>query len=613
MRLIAVALALVAVVAGLGRLRTGLGQVAPNDQRFPEQTALRTVDAPAAWQVQRGSGEVVAAIVGSGVEPAHADLAGNLWHVEGAGEPGCGGGAIGCSFFPPRDPPAGCTPATSAPVPHADVRDDVGVGTALAGIVGAVTNNGFGIAGMAWHVRLMAVKVSGCGAASPAAQVAGIGYAVRQGARVLLFAPETDLPAPGCPALSGPVADALAAAVANGVVVVMGAGDGGTVCGLSAAAPAGVIVVGGAAVAPSGAVTRADFGSLSAQAALAAPAVDLLTTVPNGSCRLCHPSGYRRVSGSSAGAALVAGTAVLIVAQNPQLDPAAVRDILVGGAVPVAAGQGWAGAGLLNAARALARVPATFTGRLSRPGGVVPPGTRLTAFVGDTPCAETRVVERGGRATYLVHVPPAVTRPGCGTDGAPVGLRVEGVVFTAFVPWRSGAQQLDIVLPPEAPPEPVRTPEPAPARAATPAVTAAGPAGASPVGARSRSGAVLAGVVVTDAVSDDLETPGPPVALFDAPDRRVVVWTFWQGDAALRVVSFRWLRPDGTLYRAAELVEMLPGWVVSSWGLDWIGPDGDRMIEAPGEWQVEIAVDGEALGAVRFAVAGGASVGRGGR
>jgi len=128
----------------------------PNDELWPTQWSPVKTNAPAAWDLTAGSSEVAVAILDTGIDPAQQDLRGKL-------VPGYD--------YVNGDP---------------DPSDDNGHGTAVAGIVGADSNNGIGVAGYCWRCRLMPVKVldaTGVGSTSTLAQ--GIVWATDHGARVI--------------------------------------------------------------------------------------------------------------------------------------------------------------------------------------------------------------------------------------------------------------------------------------------------------------------------------------------------------------------------------------------------------------------------------------------
>ena len=583
-------LILVCVWAGAAAGRTA-AQTFPNDPLLGAQYHLGMVRAPAAWQVERGHPEVVLAVVSPGVDGGHRDLGANLWRNPAPGESGCGRDETGCNF---AEPPLGgaavgpdCTPLSRGPAPNPDVRDDVGLGTLLAGIAGAVTNNGYGIAGVAWNARVMGVKVSGCGPSS--AQAAGITYAARQGVDVILLGPQPDVAAGPCLVFAPDVAQAVRAAADRGAVVVTGTGDGGDTCPAMPADLGNVIMVAAAAPTPNG-VSRAAFSQLRPDVTLAAPGVDILGPVPGGPCRLCDRAGFRPLSGTAPAAALTAGAAMLVLSRNPLLGPAEVRDVLALGATRLGPNEEWAGAGLLNVGRSLELVPSTFTGRLVRDGADVQAEVTVLAFVANRRCAETVSQVRDGWSTYVIHVPPAGIRAGCGAPGAPVTVQA-GDAPAAVLSWQPGAQTVDL-------------PAPATAIARRPAETPPRPSAWQALrGARSDTGAELLDVVVTDWLSEDFAQPGPPVEVFRGAEQQVAVWTNWGGPTASRTLAFRWARPDGTIYREVELSDQCPCIALSRWQLGWSGPSGgDRMLDSPGVWQVDIYVDRQFIGAVQFRV-----------
>ncbi len=131
--------------------------VNPNDPYFGAyQWNLPNVSAPQAWDVQKGSADVVIAIIDTGVSPTHTDLDATL---------------VAGYDFVNND---------------ADPRDDQGHGTFVAGIAAAETNNLNGIAGISWYSKIMPVKVLGSNGMGWDSDIAdGIVWAVDHGAKVI--------------------------------------------------------------------------------------------------------------------------------------------------------------------------------------------------------------------------------------------------------------------------------------------------------------------------------------------------------------------------------------------------------------------------------------------
>jgi subtilisin family serine protease len=169
----------------------------PNDPYYSSQWNLPRIRAPQAWGVVSGTTQVVIAILDTGVDYNHPDLASSrLW--------------LGRDFANSDNNP----------------MDDEGHGTHVAGIAGANTNNNRGVAGVCWGCDLLAVKVldeSGVGYASWVAD--GIRYAADWGAssgkRTVI---NLSL---GSPYPSSVVADAVAYAQGKGALIVAAAGNNG--------------------------------------------------------------------------------------------------------------------------------------------------------------------------------------------------------------------------------------------------------------------------------------------------------------------------------------------------------------------------------------------------
>lgn len=224
-----------------------------------------------------------------------------------------------------------------------EAADDHGHGTHVAGTVAQTTNNGKGVAGLAHCANLMPIKVlSKAGWGTVADVASGIRFAADHGAQVINMSL-------GGRIKSKILEDAVNHAIAKGVVVVAAAGNSRKSVEWPAAYP-GVVAVS----ATDSKDALAWFSSRGPELAIAAPGVDVLQqTVCNGGHDKCEVFG--KFSGTSMAAPHVAGAAALIVSAGVT-EPSAVR-----AALQVAARQvdghdpAKYGAGVLDAAAAVAR------------------------------------------------------------------------------------------------------------------------------------------------------------------------------------------------------------------------------------------------------------------
>ncbi|MFH1107873.1 MAG: S8 family serine peptidase [Planctomycetota bacterium] len=301
----------------------------PNDPDFVYQWALlntgQTVNdqigtagadirALPAWDIYPGSSSIVVAIVDTGVDP-HPEFADRL--LEGYVAPSAGG-----------DPYS--------------TLDTASHGTHVAGIIGAATGNGVGIAGINDKAWLLPVRVFQGNLGTEASTAEGIVWAVDHGANVIVVPLQFD---DGTQVL----ADAVAYAAERDVVVVAPAGQTASPEVAFPAAFDGCIAV--------SSTTNTDilatFSNYGPQVDLSAPSQDIWSTRSGGAY------GFETRAGSASAAAHVAGVASLIRSYAPQLTAVEVRRILTDSADDLG-DPGWDpkfGAGRINAGRALELTP----------------------------------------------------------------------------------------------------------------------------------------------------------------------------------------------------------------------------------------------------------------
>jgi len=134
----------------------------PNDPSYGSLWGLPKISAPSAWDVTTGTGDVVVGVVDSGVDYTHTDLAANIWSNPGV--------INGC--------PQG-THGFNAITKTCDPMDDNNHGTHVSGTIGAVGNNGTGVAGVNWTTKIMGLKfISSSGSGAVADAIAAIDWAV---------------------------------------------------------------------------------------------------------------------------------------------------------------------------------------------------------------------------------------------------------------------------------------------------------------------------------------------------------------------------------------------------------------------------------------------------
>ena len=243
---------------------------------------LANIQAVSAWNFTVGLSNTIVAVLDSGINAAHPDLAGQV--------------LPGYDFLNNTN----------------DTSDDFGHGTAVSGAVVADGNNAIGVAGVAYGARVLPVKVmDSSGFASYSCIAQGISYAVDHGARVI------NISIAGSSS-SATLQGAIDYAWSNNVVIVAAAGNNANNTPQYPAACDHVVGV--SATEPDDSL--ASFSSYGSFVSLSAPGDNIWTTQDS----LNDPYGAWR--GTSFASPIVAGVAALVVSENPSLSNTQIVSIL---------------------------------------------------------------------------------------------------------------------------------------------------------------------------------------------------------------------------------------------------------------------------------------------
>jgi subtilisin family serine protease len=307
------------------------------------------IDAPEAWDVTTGSRSVVIAVIDTGVDYTHRDLAANAWRNPGE----IAGDGIDNDRNGFVDDVYGWDFANG----DADPMDDEGHGTHVAGTIGAVGGNGTGVVGVNWQVSIMALKfLSASGSGSTSGAIGAINYATRmkRDFGVNVVATNNSWGGGG---FSTALQDAIAAGGRENILFVAAAGNEGTNNDAVPSYPASYTDAAVISVAASDRSNRlASFSNRGAVSVdLAAPGVSITSTLPN--------DRYGSYSGTSMAAPHVAGVVGLLAAANPGASAAEIKAAILSTTTPVGAFAGrMVTGGLLNAAGAVRAILPTAPG-----------------------------------------------------------------------------------------------------------------------------------------------------------------------------------------------------------------------------------------------------------
>ncbi len=344
-----------------------------NDPLFGEQwgmnntgqnggTAGFDINALAAWSINQGTG-VVVAVLDTGVDYTHPDLAGNMWtNVNGH---------HGYDFYNNDNDPF----------------DDNGHGTHCSGIIAATGNNSTGVVGVAWQASIMAVKCMSAAGTNPygfnSDLHSSIEYVIarrQDGVNVRVMSISL-----GTLEISSLVRNSIRSAATNGILVVAASGNSGYDLddwgGWKYRYPAAYDeenVISVAAMDRNG--NMPDWSNHGITLVdISAPGEDILSTIPGGN--------YGTKSGTSMATPHVAGVAALLFSHDPTLSISRARRILFESASPLVAPIGGRTAtdGCVNAAGALEMLDAVAAPIFDPAPGFFDTNVVQVAMASDTP------------------------------------------------------------------------------------------------------------------------------------------------------------------------------------------------------------------------------------
>jgi len=375
-------------------VRRAFASAAPNDPYWSQQWSLNGgtagINVETAWQLQPSTHGLTVAVVDTGILP-HPDLDGRV--------------LPGYDFISDPDRARDGNARDPNPRDEGDWSDgDCGTsasffhGLFVAGLIGANTDNGVGIAGIANGVNILPVRVLGkCGGTFEDV-LEGMLWA--SGVRIAGVPPNPNpakvinLSLGGFGACDQSMQEAIDDALAQGAVVVAAAGNETLdVADFSPANCSGVIAVGAHSIA-GGLASYSNYGR---RIDLTAPGGDLprtglMVSLSNTGTTVPEEPGYVLAEGTSFAAPMVSGTAALMLARDPLLTGGRILDVLAGTARYFPNGSqcttpNLCGSGMLDAGAAVGSII---------PGGTAPPGT-------------TRVVEyyRADLDHYFITADPA--------------------------------------------------------------------------------------------------------------------------------------------------------------------------------------------------------------
>ena len=276
--------------------------VIPNDPQWINLWGLQKTDCPNAWTISKGSSTIIVGIIDTGIDPNHEDLVGNIWF--NTKEIAANGIDDDLNGFVDDTWGWDFTGNDNNPL------DGHMHGTHVSGTIGGRSNNGIGVAGINWSVRLMALKgLSDAGSGFIDGLAKCVYYAANNGADVTSNSW-------GGSGVSQTLEDAFNYAYTLGVVSVAAAGNNNAdVTNFTPANIASIIAVS----AFDSNDQKASFSNWGSKIDVAAPGVGIVSTIPNNS--------YKFASGTSMACPHVSGLCALLLSHFPYT-PDQIRYVL---------------------------------------------------------------------------------------------------------------------------------------------------------------------------------------------------------------------------------------------------------------------------------------------
>lgn len=328
----------------------------PNDSEFNKLWGMTRIDAPTAWDSATGNPEYVVAVIDTGVDYTHPDLADNMW-INEAEDFGYDGVDDDNNGF--VDDIHGYDFVNN----DGDPYDDHYHGTHVAGTIGAVGDNAIGVVGVNWNCKIMALKFLGNdGIGTTSGAIGALDYAVKMGVKL-------SNNSWGGGGYSQSLYESIDAAGNANHLFVAAAGNGGDdyVGDDNDSIPhypssyTNENIISVANITSSDTLSSSsNYGETSVD--LAAPGSNIYSTIPErythyGDDQPINPIGYANLSGTSMATPHVTGAAALMAGQFPSISAMAIKDAILNTSEPLDSlyGKTITG-GLLDVAAALASI-----------------------------------------------------------------------------------------------------------------------------------------------------------------------------------------------------------------------------------------------------------------